>query len=278
MTLNPKPFIKWAGGKRQLLPILTQHLPERAADSVYVEPFVGGGALLFHLQPAMSIISDSNPEVVNAYSVLRDHLEELLVAMAEHRNEESYYYAVRAQNPLNLSSVERASRFLFLNRTCFNGLYRVNKDGQFNVPFGRYKNPTLVDADNLRAVSAYLRSNQGVICSNDFRLTLSAVMNACQGNPDKTDTVFVYLDPPYHGTFTGYTQRGFGAQDHESLAAWYASLNQVGCRVLLSNSNTDLIRNLYRDFEIVEVEASRNINRDGSKRGKTKCEVLVKNY
>lgn len=276
--MTPKPFIKWAGGKRQLLPILTQHLPERAADSVYVEPFVGGGALLFHLQPAMSIISDSNPEVANAYSVLRDHLEELLAAMAEHRNEESYYYAVRAQNPMNLSSVGRASRFLFLNRTCFNGLYRVNKDGQFNVPFGHYKNPTLVDADNLRAVSAFLRQNQVEVGAFDFREVLDSVFNAALDLPDHAGTVLVYLDPPYHDTFASYTKRGFGRQDQEELAEWYGRLSQAGCRVLLSNSNTDLIRSLYRDFEIVEVEASRNINRDGSKRGKTKCEVLVKNY
>lgn len=179
-----RPFVKWAGGKGQLLDELLKRAPTTFGR--YYEPFVGGGALFFALQPKRAVLADKNQELANAYLVVRDNVEELVISLRQHRNHRDYYYRLRSLNPLELTSLERASRFIYLNKTCYNGLWRVNRRGHFNVPFGRYKDPKICDADNLRAVSAAL---QGVeIRCSDFE---EALQTATGGD-------LVYLDPPYH--------------------------------------------------------------------------------
>lgn len=270
-VFTPKPFVKWAGGKRQLIQILLSNAPE--SYSSFFEPFVGGGAMLLALAPEKAVISDTNEELINAYLVIRDNADALIRSLRYHKNEEAYYYKVRAKDPVKLSDIQRASRFIYLNKTCYNGLYRENSKGQFNTPYGRYKNPNIVDAENLRAVAAYLkRSNVKILCQ-DYKTT--AIM------AEKGD--FVYFDPPYHplsqtASFTKYVRGDFAARDQEELAETYRTLSQRGCYVMLSNSNTPFIMDLYKGFEILKIEANRFINCKADKRGKGLVEVLVKNY
>ena len=269
--MTPRPFVKWAGGKRQLLDVLMKNLPPKF--NTYVEPFVGGGALLFELIPKRAIISDTNYELINAYRVIRDNVEELIDSLKNHVNDEGYYYRVRALNPSTLTPVERASRFIYLNKTCYNGLYRENSRGEFNVPFGKYKNPKICDEENLRVVSEFLRSADVQILYQDYKETCKL---AREGD-------FVYLDPPYHpisktSSFTKYTREDFTQEDQIELAQVFKDLDRKGCYVMLSNSNTEFIRDLYRDFEIIELSANRSINCRAEGRGKEKVEILVKNY
>jgi DNA adenine methylase len=266
-----KPFVKWAGGKRQLIGILRSNAP--TAYNSYFEPFVGGGALLFSLLPRQCLISDINPELVNAYTVIRDDVEGLIRDLKLHRNDETYFYEVRAKILSNMSKVQRASRFIFLNKTCFNGLYRENSKGQFNAPFGRYKNPNIVDEENLCAVSLYLNNANIVIAHQGYQDT---VKTAKKGD-------FVYFDPPYYpmsatASFTRYAKGDFTAQNQEELAEVYRALASKGCYVMLSNSNMAFIRSLYKDFDVIEIEASRLINCNAEKRGRGFVEVLVKNF
>ncbi|MDE3022431.1 MAG: DNA adenine methylase [Pseudomonadota bacterium] len=268
---SPKPFVKWAGGKRQLVNLLRCHSP--SSFNCYVEPFVGGGAFLFSMLPEKAVISDVNPELINAYKVIRDDVEKLIRSLKRHRNEESYFYKVRAKHPVTMSTVQRASRFIFLNKTCFNGLYRENSKGQFNVPFGRYVNPNTVDEENLRAVSAYLNRAQLQILHQDYQQTVS---NAQKGD-------FVYFDPPYYpisatASFTRYAKNDFNARNQEELAQAFHDLAGRGCQAMLSNSNTDFIKKLYREFSIIEIEATRFINCKAERRGKELVEILVKSY
>ncbi|HLY30490.1 MAG TPA: Dam family site-specific DNA-(adenine-N6)-methyltransferase, partial [Ktedonobacterales bacterium] len=206
-----QPIIKWAGGKRSLIPQLRKLLPPLATMQGYYEPFVGSAALFFHLQHRPACLSDSNGELINLYSVVRDRVEALIVTLGIHVNEEAHYYRVRAQQPETLSEVERAARFLYLNKTCYNGLYRVNRKGQFNVPFGSYRNPTICDAPALRAAS---RALQGVTLRlADYE---TALKSAEAGD-------FIYFDPPYHpvsktASFTSYTDTPFGEDEQARLA------------------------------------------------------------
>ncbi len=267
----PKPFVKWAGGKRQLIDILLANTPP--SFGTFYEPFVGGGALLFALLPKKAVISDTNAELINAYLVIRDNVESLIKSLRFHKNDESYFYEIRAKDPARLTDIQRASRFIYLNKTCYNGLYRENSKGQFNAPFGRYKNPNIVDSANLRAISAYLNQSQVIILCQDYKYT---VETAQKGD-------FVYFDPPYYPTsqtasFTKYVKSDFTAKDQEELAEIFRILSQRGCFVMLSNSNTSFIRELYRDFNIFEINANRFINCKGDKRGKGLFEVLVKNF
>jgi len=267
----PKPFVKWAGGKRQLIELLLENTPE--SFNTFYEPFVGGGALFFALMPSKAIISDINSELINAYDVSKNNVEELISCLKKHRNEEEYFYAERALSPKNLSAVRRASRFIFLNKTCYNGLYRENSKGQFNAPFGRYKNPRIVDEDNLRAVSCYLNSADIRILNHDYKSSLS---NAAKGD-------FIYLDPPYHpfsetASFTKYSKGDFTVKDQEELADVFKFLDKKGVFVMLSNSNTEVIKKLYRNYDFSVVEASRSINCKAQKRGKGFFEVLIKNW
>ena len=268
--VDAKPFVKWAGGKRKLIPSFAPHFPPMRHVRRYFEPFLGGGAMFFHLQHPRSFLSDSNEELVELYTVVRDQVEDLIGNLKKHRNEAEYYYQVRAQSPILLTPIERAARFIFLNKTCYNGLYRVNSKRQFNVPFGKYKKPLICATEGLRAASLALQNTK--ISSADFEYAVSEARN-CD---------FVYFDPPYHplsktSSFTAYTAGKFGISEQERLARVYYDLDRRGCYVMLSNSDTPLIRELYTHFQIIEVQANRAINSKANGRGKI-TELLIINY
>ena len=272
-----QPFLKWAGGKRQLLPTLKQFQPRKYTQ--YYEPFVGAGAVLFSLQPQKCVINDTNTELINCYRVIKENPEELLALCQQHQeqNSKEYYYKLREQDRSNdfknLAAVERAARIIYLNKTCFNGLFRVNSSGQFNVPYGNYSNPIIADPDVIRAVSAYLNQSKVEILEGDFE---QAVARAKKG-------AFIYFDPPYHplsetSSFTGYSRDGFGEEEQKRLKKVCDELADKGCQVLVSNSATSFIRDLYDDlrYKIEAVKANRAINAVGSKRGRIN-ELLVYN-
>lgn len=276
MKKNKKlqPFLKWAGGKRQLLPTIRKYIPQKYGT--YYEPFIGAGAVLFDIQPSVGMINDSNTELINCYKVIRDSLDELVLDLRQYKNEKEYYYAIRDldrnSNFKKLNPIQRASRIIYLNKTCFNGLFRVNSSGQFNVPFGSYQNPKILDEILLKAVHNYLSSKKIQIMNLDFE---QAVKDAQKGD-------FIYFDPPYDpvsdtSSFTGYDLNGFGKNEQQRLRDVYKKLSDKGCFVLLSNSATGFILDLYKDFSIITVAASRNINSVASGRGKID-EVLVMNY
>ncbi len=263
-----KPFLKWAGGKQQLLPQLRKYIPRKF--NRYFEPFVGSGALFFDLQPNNATLSDINSELINCYLVVRDNVNRLVKSLKKHKNVSSYYYKVRAVNPNRLSKIERASRFLFLNRTCFNGLYRENKQGEFNVPLGSYKNPDLIQEDKLKMAHALLQRVE--ILETSYQNVLN---RAKKGD-------FIYLDPPYfplggYSDFKRYHKQFFEKKDHEELAKLYGDLDKKGCFVILSNSDTPFTRRLYKKWRTHTVEARRLINCDATKRGKIK-ELIITNY
>ncbi|MGV3208624.1 MULTISPECIES: DNA adenine methylase [unclassified Corynebacterium] len=273
---NLKPLMKWVGGKRQLLPAIRSALPA-AGFQRYFEPFLGGGAVLLALAPGKATVNDLNTELINVYRVARDHVDELIGLLAGYPNTPEFFYELRAldRDPevfAALSAVERAARTVYLNRTCYNGLYRVNSAGQFNAPFGRYKNPTICDEPTLRAVGTYLRDNDVQLLNGDYAVLLEA---AQAGD-------FVYLDPPYDpvnvtSSFTGYAAGGFDRSQQERLKQACDELDARGVNFLLSNSATDFIRDLYADYPTEIVGATRAINSVASKRGKVD-EVLVRNY
>ncbi|BAU04188.1 DNA methyltransferase [Fischerella major NIES-592] len=272
-----KPFLKWAGGKRQLVPLIVEnYLPKNYNSQTYYEPFLGGGALLFTLQPKKAVINDINTELINCYQVVKDSVDELIDDLKCHKNNEDYYYAIRdwdrEESFQNRTPVQRASRIIFLNKTCYNGLFRVNSQGQFNVPFGKYKNPNILDADVLKAVSKYLNHNQIQILNLDFQ---DALKDAKRGD-------FVYLDPPYDpvsdtASFTGYDVNGFNKDEQIRLKETFDNLDRKGCKVLLSNAYTNFIKDLYKDYKQIKISAIRAINSNAEKRGKVD-EILVKNY
>ncbi len=275
----PRPFLKWVGGKTQLLAQMEPLLPPTFKR--YFEPFVGGAALFFDLQatrrltkPAgtgsRAFLRDVNTELVDCYVAVRDDVEAVIEALREHRYESDYYYEVRALKPAGLPLPERAARTIFLNKTGYNGLYRVNKSGQFNVPFGRFTKPLFCDVDNLRACSRALQCVS--IDAGDFA---SVLEHAKKGD-------FVYFDPPYvplspTSDFTAYIPGGFREPEQRKLAEVFAKLASRGVNVMLSNSDTPLVRELYRDFMIDTVYASRSVNSDITRRGKLK-EVVVRSY
>jgi DNA adenine methylase len=268
------PFLKWVGGKRQIMPTIEQHLPKGIKS--YIEPFIGGGAVLFHLQPKNAIINDFNAELVNVYNVIKNDLENLIIDLNKHKNESRYFYEIRALDRTeafgNLSDVERASRIIYLNKTCYNGLYRVNNSGEFNSPFGKYKNPNIVNEPTLRAVNSYLNSNNVRIENTDYETVLKEA--------DKNS--FVYLDPPYHpvsdsSNFTGYVQGGWDESEQIRLKEACDRLNKKGIKFMQSNSSVNFIKELYSDYQIHIIKANRAINSDGDKRGEVE-EVLIKNY
>ena len=273
-----QPFLKWAGGKRQLVPVIRQYIPHKF--NLYFEPFVGAGAILFDLQPRTSLINDANAELINCYRVIKDDPEALIAHARQHKNTNEYFYRLRRIDRedafKNLSPLERASRIIFLNKTCYNGLFRVNSQGQFNVPFGNYTNPVIVDEIVIRAVSRYLNEAQVEISNEDFQIALSG---ASRGD-------FVYLDPPYDplsdtSSFTGYNLNSFNKDEQRRLRDVCDDLTTRGCKVLLSNSATDFIRDLYSDtnrYTIVAVEANRNINSVATSRGKISEFLIFNNY
>lgn len=266
---RPKPPVKWAGGKGQLITQFEPLFPDKGYD-LYLEPFVGGGAVFFHLLPGRAVLIDSSDELINFYLVVRDHLEELLGDLKKHKNTQEYYYAVRAAEPHRLPPVERASRFLFLNKTGYNGLWRVNSGGRHNVPFGRYKNPRIADEENLRLVSRALKKAE-ILCADFSRVLEYARPGA-----------FVYLDPPYHpvsetASFTSYTACAFKEEDQLRLARIFQKLDSEGCFVMLSNSDTPFIRELYRGYDLQVVYAKRAINSRADRRGPV-SELVIRNY
>ncbi len=263
-----QPILKWAGGKRRLMADLCSRLPARFGG--YFEPFFGGGALFFHLQPALARVSDVNGELVNLYRVTRDHVEALIDDLQRHRYERNYYYAMRATDPGTLTAVQRASRTIYLNRTCFNGLYRVNRRGQFNVPMGRYQDPVICQPDRLRAASGLLAVAD--IREADFTWILD------EARPGD----FVYFDPPYQplsatANFTSYARDDFSEKDQAHLAEVFATLARRGVKCMLSNSDTPLVRELYADFRCDQVLAPRAISRRGDGR-QSVSEVIVLSY
>ncbi|MDC7226806.1 MAG: DNA adenine methylase [Spirochaetales bacterium] len=273
------PIVKWVGGKRQLLKDIEKHLPQEVYNSktTYYEPFIGGGAVLFHLQPNKAVINDTNSELVNLYKVIRDCPEDLIDDLKKHKNEEEYFYEIRGLDRdkevyKNLSNIERASRIVFLNKTCYNGLFRVNSAGEFNTPFGRYKNPNIVNDITIRAIHNYFSNNDINILNTDYSEVLNEI----------TPSSFVYLDPPYDpvsnsANFTGYTKGGFDKDEQIRLKKHCDHLDEKGVHFLLSNSSTDFINGLYKNYKIFHINANRAVNSKAEKRGAVK-EVLVRNY
>lgn len=272
--LHLAPFVKWVGGKRQLLKYIKPILPE--SINTYYEPFIGGGALLFDHKPSVAVINDYNKELINTYNVIRGDVEALIADLKTHVYDKDYFYEIRSldrnSDYSSMSDLKKASRLLYLNKSCFNGLYRVNSKGEFNSPFGSYTNPNIVNEDTLVAVSRYLNNNNVTTRTGDFQ---EAVFDAQDGD-------FVYFDPPYDpvsksANFTAYSKLGFSREDQERLRDLCIELTDRGVKFLLSNASTDFINELYSGFTILEVGANRAINSNGAKRKKVQ-EVLVRNY
>lgn len=269
------PVVKWVGGKRQLLPEIRKYIPEKF--TIYYEPFVGGGAVLFDIQPKRAVINDVNFELMNLYEVIRDNVDLLIEDLKKHKNEKEYFYEIREldrdkEKYRQLTKVERASRLLYLNKTCYNGLYRVNQAGQFNTPFGNYKNPNIINEKVIRAVSDYFNWADITFKCCDFEESVKGIGKGA----------FVYFDPPYDpvsesANFTEYSKDGFTKEDQIRLKKLCDRLNDKGIKFLLSNSATEFIIDLYKDYKIEIIQARRSINSDGRKRGEVD-EVLVRNY
>lgn len=270
------PVVKWVGGKRQLLDDIIPLLPDHF--STYVEPFVGGGALLFEIQPKKAIVNDLNHELINLYKVIKDNPNELLLLLEKHElnNSEEYFYQIRAldrsESYNEMSDIEKAARIIYLNKTCYNGLFRVNQAGQFNSPYGKYKNPNIVNKPVVLAMANYFQNNNITLLNGDYKLALKKLRKGA----------FVYFDPPYmpissSSSFTGYTENGFDKKQQIELKEECDKLNSRGIKFLLSNSDHPFIRDLYKDYEIITVKAKRSINSNSNKRGEIN-EVLVRNY
>jgi DNA adenine methylase len=275
-----KPYLKWAGGKRQLLSEIKKYLPVNIDDYTYFEPFIGAGAVFFELQPGKAVINDFNSQLILTYHVIKEQVEDLIVLLQNYKekNDEQSFYAIRNLDRNGeafdkLTGVEKAARLIFLNKTCFNGLYRVNSRGFFNVPYGKYRNPAICEETALRNISSYLNSNEIKILNCDFE---QAVATADQNS-------FIYFDPPYHSpdktNFTGYQGGGFGEEDQERLCNVMIQMTKRGIKCLLSNSDTEYIRKLYdyQFFNIIPVQAKRAINADSAGRGNVN-ELLVTNW
>jgi DNA adenine methylase len=275
---KPKPFVKWVGGKRQLLQqfrLMNLYPPEKfnPKTSRYFEPFVGGGAVFFDLFPQKAFLSDLNNELIITYNVIKNDVKSLIKSLKKHKNTKEHFLNIRAKKVEKLSDIETASRFIYLNRTCFNGLYRVNSKGEFNVPFAGNKNPLICDEENLRKISQVLKNVE--IKKQDYKEVLK---KAKKGD-------FVYFDPPYYPTnktssFTSYTKESFLEKEQIELRNTFVKLNKRGCFLMLSNSDTSFINKIYSDIRgirITKVNASRTINSKASGRGKI-TEVLVTNY
>lgn len=272
------PVVKWVGGKRQLLPEIKKYSPKKF--NTYFEPFVGGGAVLFELQPKQAIVNDINKELINLYSVIQNNVDELIEKLSDtkkYSNTSECYYKVREldREPKKynkLTGVDRAARILYLNKTCYNGLYRVNSMGEFNSPFGSYKNPNIINSITLKAVSKYFNESNIKFLNGDFEKT---VKTAKKGD-------FVYFDPPYApisktSNFTGYNENGFGENEQIRLKKLCDILDKKGVKFLLSNSDCDFIKKLYKDYNIVTIKAKRTINSNANNRGSI-SEVLIRNY
>lgn len=274
------PIVKWVGGKRQLLDEINKYIPKKF--NTYYEPFFGGGAVLFHLQPKKAVINDLNMDLITTYRVIKDNPNDLIEELKKHINTSDYFYELRnldldSEKYKKLTDIEKAARLIYLNKTCFNGLFRVNSSGHFNTPFGNYKNPNIVNEPVIKAVNSYFKSNEITILNGDYAVTLQ---NAKAGD-------FVYLDPPYDpvsdtSSFTGYNAGGFTRENQKELRDVCIELDKKGVKFLLSNSATSYIKEIYDPslFKVLKVKivkAKRNINSNGNKRGEVD-EVLIRNY
>ena len=297
MSTEAKPFLKWAGGKGQLLSQLSAHLPEKISDNpfTYIEPFVGGGAMLFYMLQRFgnikkAVINDVNEDLILTYRIIKNDVESLItnlerlennyLAVSDQDIRSQIFYEVREQYNQHIGDgIERASQLIFLNKTCFNGLFRVNRRGQFNVPFGKYINPTICNAKLLRADSLLLQSAQIEICQGDYTQTIQHI----------DGLTFVYLDPPYRpldatSSFTAYAKGDFNDDDQRALATFCHQLSKEGCLWMESNADCSaknpedtFFEDLYENYRIERVYASRNINANPEKRGKL-TELIIKNY
>ena len=275
--LKGKPFVKWAGGKRQIIDKLMMYAPYEY--DTYYEPFVGGGALLFELSPKKAVINDYNDELMNVFRCIKDENKFMKMCSELNHHEanhsEEYYYEIRNKDRdktmfSKITDYKRAARTIYLNKACFNGLYRVNSKNEFNVPFNRKKQVNTYDGQNLGIIHSYLNFNDITILNVDFE---EAVKSAKKGD-------FIYFDPPYDSetsTFNSYTENGFGKEEQIRLSKVFKELDERGCYVMLSNHNTTLINELYKGYYIHLIEAKRNINSNGRKRGKVE-EVIITNY
>ncbi len=268
LELTVRPLIKWAGGKRNLLKIYRHLFPKEF--NKYCEPFLGSGAVFFFLKPKEAVLIDKNEELINFYEVVRDNPYELMELISTYKVDKDFYYKIRNQNPEKLGKIERAARFLYLNKTAYNGLWRVNSKGKFNVPFGKYKKVKFFDKENLLRASKLL-NNAKLICG-DFE---EVIKYTTKGD-------FVYLDPPYYplsqtSNFKNYTSEGFSEKDHIRVYEIFKLLDKMGCYVMLSNSNTPFIRNLFKEYNITEVFANRFINSKAEGRGQI-TELVIRNY
>lgn len=269
------PVLKWAGGKRQLLDTLIPLVPKDY--SVYCEPFVGGGALFFALQPQSACINDVNHELIRVYTVIKNDVDALIEQLKQFQNNKDQFYEIRSWDRnkdkyTHLSDIEKAARIIYLNKTCFNGLFRVNASGEFNVPFGNYANPNIVNEPVLRAISFYFNNSEIVFNAIDYAEILKNL----------PDNAFVYLDPPYDpvsvtANFTGYTKDGFSRDEQIKLRKCCDELNERGIKFMLSNSATDFICDQYSKYNIEIISAKRLVGADASKRGRIQ-EVIVRNY
>jgi DNA adenine methylase len=271
-------FLKWAGGKKRLVVILDKLAPKYIER--YFEPFLGSGAFFFSLiqtkKKFKAILSDSNFELINTYKELRDNTNDLIEILCGHqtnyyKNREKYYYFVRDEY-VTKHNTELAGRFIFLNKSCYNGLYRVNRLGSFNVPHGRYINPTICNKEKLIECSELLRMNDVEILCDVYK----NITSKCENND------FIYFDPPYFpisktSNFADYTKESFGILEHNELANEFERLNEVGSKVVLSNSNSDYVKTLYRKFDVMKIKSTRNINCDPDKR-KDHYDLIILNY
>ena len=270
------PILKWVGGKRKLLQHLVQHLPDDFSQRLYCEPFLGGGALLFALRPPRAVVNDSNDELINVYRVVRDSPSALIESLRQHENRPEHFYRVRAMDRDGLygqlDDVERASRIIYLNKTCFNGLYRVNRRGEFNSPFGFYQRPNIVNEQGIHAMSSYLRQADITLRHGDYLPILHEL----------PEQAFAYIDPPYHpvsatANFTGYVRNGWREGDQVRLRDACNALSARGVRFMLSNSDTELIRELYAGYRCTEIMVRRSVSARATGR-KPVGELIVCNY
>lgn len=259
-----KPFLKWAGGKTQLLPELIKYIPNEY--NKYIEPFIGGGALYFHLNPEEAVIADLNYELIITYKTIKQSVEEVISLLKTFKNDEDFFYDMRSKDPERLSNIERTARLLYLNKTCFNGLYRVNKKGQFNVPYGNHSGK-FFDSEILRDASEFLQKT---------RIEFADYLETLRKYAKKGD--FVFLDPPYYpvgkyGDFKRYTKEFFYHDDQLALKEEFDRLVNLGCHVILTNSDHPVIMELYKDYEIKSIETKRMINSDPKNR--TGVDIIV---
>ena len=274
---NTPRFVKWAGGKQQLIEQFIPLFPKKFNN--YFEPFVGSGAIAFHIlqkhKPKKVLLSDINEELINAYNIIKTDVKSLVIELKQHKeyhlaDKPNYYYEIRGVNPNDLPELERAARFIYLNKTCFNGLYRVNSKGGFNVPIGSYKNPDIIQEDKLKRISKLLKKVNVKVMNFE-----KVVSKAKKGD-------FIYFDPPYYPlkkgkSFTTYTKGNFLEEEQKLLANVFKKLDKKGCLCMASNSDTKFIKKLYKDFNIQYVKARRLINSKANGRGKIN-EIVITNY